>query len=153
MEANNKEISYNDIANKVSDIITKDNLTEEDMIIVSLYALLCCDRNVLHTNDLGPVDTKGNEIIQKARSLNTPGSQLLLNTGFKAYEDLTKHQQSSSQTNAYVRTLKNPNFKGKLELDNPIETPENVGINGFTNIILILLITIACGLFLAAILV
>ncbi len=84
----------------------------------------------------------GRVVIADAFQTDTPGSQKITNEFTKKLEDNVKNSQSRGT----ARTLRNPNFP-TMEPKNE----QNLDMNGFTSIILIIVLTIILGAILAAI--
>ena len=94
------------------------------------------------TPDIKKIIEIGRVVIAEAFQTDTPGSQKIASEFTKKLEDNVKNNQSRGT----ARTLRNPNFP-TMEPKND----QNLDMNGFTSIVLIIILTIVLGAILAAI--
>lgn len=139
--------NYDQNVNIILNLINKPILTaEEEKQIIDFINDYWQKYQILTNEDVVTPEIRNNmaigrKVIQEAFKVDTPGSKIITNEFTKKLEN----NVNSSQYRGSSRILKNPNMPNTIPKDD-----QNLGMEGFTNIILIIVLTIVLGAILAA---
>ncbi len=146
METDNNSLEN---LSEIEQIIKKNIIGNNESLIIDNFVNHYWQNAELVLNATDPLPqkvitevTKGREIINIASTLDTPGAKMLMEHLTKIVSDSTKTFEKS-----YTRSLKNPNIPNTLKEDNTLD------VSGFTNVLIIIIVTIILGLILAAIII
>lgn len=149
---NNSPFSYEAKIDSILIILPKNALDASDEAIIDDFIneyWECAQKvlNAVNPPDAGTIEvaSKGREIINAASILQTPAAKLII---LKLSEAVIKSANAEGyvQERGNARKLKNPNLPSTIPTDD-----QGLDISGFTNALIIIVITILIGLILSVV--